>query len=368
MILHVSKSPSSNEVEHISFPADAAKVRYAMIGLEEFGGWAPAYIVGGEGPAEALTGYISRDDLYSEDGVEKLNRLAGLVDTMELEAQKVFAGALRAESINGLDDVLRVASNLGQYEFIEGVTTDKELGGWLVEHGKAGVDFPKEVWPYLDYAGIGAGYYSDHGGAYTPSGYVKRREVIQTQEATKQPNFALTLASPASTHRLNLPATDDGLEQAKRALRLDDLGSAAIWDVEIDYPWAHLLDMDSITLQDAHILAKCVQEMTAQELRVFGAVLEAEQPNSFSDANLTAMYLDDYELVEDSEREYGREALRKAGADDEILDMLDGFTDFDALGRSEMEADGVRETSFGHVRRLSAPWPEQGPEMGQTMG
>lgn len=80
------------------------------------------------------------------------------------------------------------------------------------------------------------------------------------------------------------------------------------------------------------------------------------------------MYLDDYELVEDSEREYGREALRKAGADDEILDMLDGFTDFDALGRSEMEADGVRETSFGHVRRLSAPWPEQGPEMGQTMG
>ena len=38
MILHVSKSPSSNEVKHISFPTDAGKVRYAMIGLEEFGG------------------------------------------------------------------------------------------------------------------------------------------------------------------------------------------------------------------------------------------------------------------------------------------------------------------------------------------
>ncbi len=224
----------------------------------------------------------------------------------------------------------------------------------MVEHGKAGVDFPKEVWPYLDYAGIGAGYYSDHGGAYTPSGYVKRREVIQTQEAAKQPNFALTLASPASTHRLNLPATDDGLEQAKRALRLDDLDSAAIRDVEIDYPWAHLLDMDSITLQDAHILAKCVQEMTAQELRVFGAVLEAEQPNSFSDANLTAMYLDDYELVEDSEREYGREALRKAGADDEILDMLDGFTDFDALGRSIGAPIETQRSGFDGERSRSA--------------
>ena len=368
MILHVSKSPSSNEVEHISFPADAAKVRYAMIGLEEFGGWAPAYIVGGEGPAEALTSYISRDDLYSEDGVKKLNRLAGLVDTMELEAQKVFAGALRAESINGLDDVLRVASNLGQYEFIEGVTTDKELGGWLVEHGKAGVDFPKEVWPYLDYAGIGAGYYSDHGGAYTPSGYVKRREVIQTQEAAKQPNFALTLASPANTHRLNLPATDDGLEQAKRALGLDSLDSAVIGDVEIGYPWAHLLPMDSVTLEDANTLAECVRAMSNRELKVFGAALEVEEPRSFYDAGCIAMDIDDYELVDSNEGEYGREALRKAGADDEILDMLDGFTDFDALGRSEMEADGVRETSFGHVRRLSTPWPEQGPEMGQTMG
>ena len=50
-----------------------------------------------------------------------------------------------------------------------------------------------------------------------------------------------------------------------------------------------------------------------------------------------------------------------------LTDMLDGFTDFDTLGRSEMEADGVRETSFGSVRRLSAPWPRE-PELGQAMG
>ncbi|MCI8806609.1 MAG: hypothetical protein HFF20_02230 [Oscillospiraceae bacterium] len=315
-----------------------------------------------------LAQYISGADLEEEADIRRLNVLAGMVDGMSVKDQQLLSGALDAESVNGLDDVLRVVYSLGQYEFIEGVTTDKELGGWLVEHGLAEVDFPKDTWPYLDYAGIGRSYYADHGGAYTPSGYVKRREAVQMQAEETRPTFALTLVSPTSTCRLGLPAADDELEQAKRALRLDDLGSAVIKNVEIDYPWAHLLDMDSITLQDAHILAKCVQEMTAQELRVFGAVLEAEQPSSFSDANLTAMYLDDYELVEDSEREYGREALRKAGADDEILDMLDGFTDFDALGRSEMEADGVRETSFGHVRRLSAPWPEHGPEMGQTMG
>ena len=33
--------------------------------------------------------------------------------------------------------VLAIASSLDRYEFMEGVTCDKELGGWLVEHGLA---------------------------------------------------------------------------------------------------------------------------------------------------------------------------------------------------------------------------------------
>ena len=69
---------------------------------------------------------------------------------MDHASQQVFAGALRAESINGVDDILHVASSLEQYELIEGVTSDKELGGWVVEHGLAGVNFPKDTWPYLD--------------------------------------------------------------------------------------------------------------------------------------------------------------------------------------------------------------------------
>ena len=36
MVLHVAKSSFSNEVEHISFPAEAEKVRYAVFGVEEF--------------------------------------------------------------------------------------------------------------------------------------------------------------------------------------------------------------------------------------------------------------------------------------------------------------------------------------------
>ena len=107
MVLYVAKSSFSQDVAHISFPAEAAEVRNEVIAVEDFGGWAPAYIIGGDGAAQILTGRIERDTLFSEAGIQKLNQLAGLVDTMALDAQKVFAGALMAEHVKCLDDVLR---------------------------------------------------------------------------------------------------------------------------------------------------------------------------------------------------------------------------------------------------------------------
>lgn len=356
MVLYAAKSRGSSEVEHISFPADAAKVRYAMIGLEEFGGWSPAHIIGGEGAANILTGYIKRDELFSEDGVQKLNRLSELVDAMDMEAQNIFAGALRLENTDNLDDVLRIAGSLDHYMLFPNIKTDEELGHYLVDIGPVTGKFvfAEEVKPYLDYAKIGAEQRIRLGGTHTAQGFVTHREEAQTQKV--EAKFSLTLASPTGTVRLNLPAFEDDLEQAKRALGLDSLDNAVIGDVKIDYSWSHLLPLDSITLEDANTLAECVREMTKQELKAFGAALEVEEPSSFREAGTIAMDIDDYELVEGSEMEYGREALRKAGADDEILDMLDGFTDFDALGRFEMEQDVVRETSFGLIRRCSKPF------------
>ena len=311
-----------------------------------------------------LAQYISGADLEEEADIRRLNVLAGMVDGMSVKDQQLLSGALDAESVNGLDDVLRVVYSLGQYEFIEGVTTDKELGGWLVEHGLAEVDFPKDTWPYLDYAGIGAAYYSDHGGAYTAHGYVKRRETVQTQAVDDKPVFALTLASALGTYRLNLPASDNELANAQ--LTVGSLGGTIISDVQIGYSWGHLLPLDSITPDDANTLAQYVRSMSETELRTFGAAMEAEEPTAFSDAVCIAEDIDNYELVDVTEGEYARNGLRMAGAGDEIFDLLDGYTDYERLGQAMMEEDGVQATSFGSIKRLSAPFPQQ-PEMGQTM-
>ncbi len=198
MVLHVAKGSFSNDVAHISFPAEANKVRYDVFAVEEFGGWAPAYVIGGDGAAKAAASYIERDALFSEGGVQKLNQLAGLVDTMDADAQKVFAGALMVEHARCLDDVLRVAGSLDSYELFPSIKTDEELGHFLVDTGPitGKFAFAEEAKPYLDYAKIGAEQRKLLGGAHTEQGFVKRREVVQTQKETDRPAFVLTLVSP----------------------------------------------------------------------------------------------------------------------------------------------------------------------------
>ena len=363
MYLYLSHDVNSAAFR-VHFPSTLEQVQHE---IAQMGGASPVQIVGTSSYADRLANPIRFIDLSKEANIEKLNRLAEQVDNMDERSERIFSGALDAESINELDDVLRVASSLGQYEFIEGVTSDKELGGWLVEHGLAGVDFPQQVRPYLDYAGIGAAYYADHGGAYTVEGYVKRRENAQTQAVDDRPMFALTLASSrCEAYRLELPATGGELEQAKAALKLDNLDAAMIDEIDIGYSWAHLLPREGFAVDNANTLAQYVQAMSETELRTLGAALEAEEPATFTDAVCIAEDIDCYELVDVTEGEYAQDGLRMAGAGDEIFDLLDGYTDYERMGRAMMEEDGVRETAFGQIKRLSGPFPSQ-EEIGPTM-
>ena len=119
--------------------------------------------------------------------------------------------------------------------------------------------------------------------------------------------------------------------------------------------------------EDANALALCLQEMKEEDggLMKFCAVLEVEQPGTFAEALNIAMDRDDYELVPEDLAKYAEQNLRLAGAGDEILNMLEGYTDFDGLGKAIAKEDGVRQTEFGLVRRLSEPFPPQ--KFGQTM-
>lgn len=369
MILQMYKGVFDPEKAEVIFPTTLAKVQTEMRGLEEFGkSYGVVRIVSGEGPAQLLTGRVTVDDLNTEAGIQRLNRLAEVIDNMSDEKLKLLSGALALERAANLDDVLRVTDNLEQYELFPKIRTDEDLGHFLVDTsfitGK--FSFPEKTRPYLDYAKIGAEQRGVLGGMYTSIGFIKRREETPVQ-AEAPGTMTLTLATTERGDTLILPASAEQLNQAKSDLEIEDFSQAVIAGVDYKVPCLdQLIPMDCITVEDANELAHCLHRLkTDGETMKYCAALEVEEPSIFTAALDLAIDIDNYELVSDSEREYGQEALRRLGADDELLDTIDGYTDFGQLGRAMMEEDGVRQTGYGLIRRLSKPFPE--PEIGQTM-
>ena len=369
MVLQMRKGILDSEKAEVTFPATLAKVQTEMRGLEEFGkSYGVVRSVSGKGPAQLLNGRVQVDDLNTEAGIQRLNRLAEVIDNMSSEKLELLSGALALERAANLDDVLRVTDSLEQYDLFPQIRTDEDLGHFLVDTslvtGK--FSFPEETRPYLDYAKIGAEQRGVLGGMYTSIGFINRREETPAQAEAPR-TMLLTLAVSEQSYPLVLPAAETQLEHAKSTLGIEDFSQTVIASVEYVAPYLNrLIPTDCITVEDANKLALCLQRLkTDGETMKYCAALEVEEPSTFTEALDLAIDIDDYELISDSEREYGREALRRLGADDELLDTIDGYTDFDQLGRAMMEEDGVRQTGYELIRRLSKPFPE--PEIGQTM-
>ena len=122
-----------------------------------------------ESPILNLRQYLPADGWFQE-----ISRLAEKIERMDREEQIKFSGILDCSAISTIEDVLQAADSLSLYEYIPGVTCSRELGGYVVENGF--MEFPREVWPYLDYPGIGEEYYASYNCAYTTSGLVVRKE------------------------------------------------------------------------------------------------------------------------------------------------------------------------------------------------
>ena len=371
MNLRMWKGILDSETATITFPTTLDEVQKEMRGLEEFGQrYGLVRGIDGEGPAQVLTGRVRVDDLNTEAGIQKLNQLAEVIDHMDSERLKFLGGALALERADDLNDVLRIIASLDQYEIFPRIKTDEDLGHFLVETapitGK--FSFPEKVQPYLDYAKIGAEQRDVLGGMYTSNGFIKRREQAPVQaEAPKA--IVLTLMALEHSDTLLLPASEEQLEQAKRALEIEDFSQAVIAGVDYEAPSLNrLIPRDCITVEYANEMAQCLRRLkTDGEMMKYCAALEVEEPSTFTEALDMAIDIDDYELISSSEREYGRQALIRMGANDEVLEAIEGHTDFDRLGSEMMEEDGVRQTGFGMVRRLSKPFSPE-PEPGQQMG
>ena len=227
IILHLRRRYESAEL-HLHLPATRDEIDQKLTSLDDYAEdpGNPVELRDVDCEIVGIRQYLRMADLGREGELEKLNTLARMIKGMDERQKNILWGALDAESINGLEDVLRVAGHLDDYVFLPNITSDIELGRFLVDTGYK--DFPEAVQPYLDYRAIGSEYYAEHGGAYSPGGYVKRRESSQEHNAKHRDALITihlrTLEAPGSmgkTYSLLLPATDEELDIAKAEIGVD---------------------------------------------------------------------------------------------------------------------------------------------------
>lgn len=357
---------NSHEGVYLRLPATPGEVGAAFGMLEKLGeGKVTVFDV--TSPIHNICKYIINRDINEKDNLSILQQLAEAIGQMDDRERKIFAGALEAESINGLDDVLALSKCLDEYVILPNISNDIELGRFLVDSRYK--DFPEDVQPYLDYRTIGAEYYADNGGAYGPGGYVRRKSSLEQEPVRRDAIITLHMATPTIYNfTVSLPATEEEMEESKYRLGVDNFVQAKI--IQVEYSKSYLSDLiprECICVEDANELALCIEEMQQRdgELLKFLAVLSVEQPETMTDVLRFAINLDDYERITEGTYEYGQSVLRRHGADNELLEVMDGYMDFEKLGEDAMVEDGVRQTEFGLVRRCSHPFPE--PEPGMQM-
>jgi len=172
--LHLTRADDYEGV-YLPLPATPAEIGEAWAALDNISDdIASTRIVGAVSNVWGIGQYLKNADVNGPEQFKKLNRIAELIGSLDRDECRIFEGALNAESVSSLDDVIAIGERLDQYLLLSEVSTDRELGAYLVETGV--MPFDESVQPYLDYTKIGIEYYSNHGGAYTAGGYVLRRD------------------------------------------------------------------------------------------------------------------------------------------------------------------------------------------------
>ena len=112
-------------------------------------------------------------DVEDSEQFQKLQKLAERTEALSPAKAAIFSGALDAECVWNLEGALTVADRLDEYMLVNNVSSDSELGIYLVNKGIT--PFPDRFKPYINYARVGAEYREKHGGEYSSGNYVQKK-------------------------------------------------------------------------------------------------------------------------------------------------------------------------------------------------
>lgn len=166
-------------------------------------------------------------DVEDSEQFQKLQKLAERTEALSPAKAAIFSGALDAECVWNLEGALTVADRLDEYMLVNNVSSDSELGIYLVNKGI--IPFPDRFKPYINYARVGAEYREKHGGEYSSGNYVQKKTPELLENERLDGVFRIWMENPcpvrvqSETAQITLPATFEQLESARQLLGVDSL-------------------------------------------------------------------------------------------------------------------------------------------------
>lgn len=291
-------------------------------------------------------------DVEDSEQFQKLQKLAERTEALSPAKAAIFSGALDAECVWNLEGALTVADRLDEYMLVNNVSSDSELGIYLVNKGIT--PFPDRFKPYINYARVGAEYREKHGGEYSSGNYVQKKTPELLENERLDGVFRIWMENPcpvrvqSETAQITLPATFEQLESARQLLGVDSLNMAKLTRVEALRPYLGeylpLQGMD-LRLEQLDELAENIRIMDQEDgaLLKYLSVLEVEQPATLQEALRFSIELDDYERVPDDPEEYGKQVLERIGADEELISkILTTYLDQPATAKQEQRTLAVQ--------------------------
>lgn len=325
----------------------------------------------------------------------EVNALAEKMASFEDWQREAFDGMLKADAFESSDPIpiarlIDFAYSTECCHVVGGITTDKELGEFLVENGLWGDEeaLTEDVYKRLDFKMIGREYRLMEGGTFTANSYVEQHcdliEAHRTLDLTP-PSLDYTVLlkiskgffnDPASdgtrAMTLKLPATEAQLNAVREQLDIASWKEAGFACIDCKAPMLIDLINDAEDFDEVRQLADTLAEMPKKQLTEYKAILAATRCSEFDRAVNLIDRMEEYIVTPEYEtlEDVARDEMSVIMSPDSVEIMLP-YLDLQGYGHALVKALNADLTAYGMVERkdrqpVYAP-PEQSQQGGPGM-
>ena len=305
----------------------------------------------------------------------EVNALAKKMASFEDWQREAFDGMLKADAFESSDPIpiarlIDFAYSTECCHVVGGITTDNELGEFLVENGLWGDEetLTEDVYKRLDFKMIGREHRLMEGGTFTANSYVEQRcdlvEAHRTLDLTP-PSLDYTVLlkiskgffnAPASdgtqAMTLKLPATEAQLNAVLAQLDVTSWKEAGFACIDCKAPMLIDLINDAEDFDEVLQLADTLAEMPQKQLTEYKAILATTRCSEFDRAVDLISRMEEYIVTPEYETlaDVARDEMSVIMSPDSVEIMLP-YLDLECYGHALVKALNADLTAYGMVER-----------------